>query len=505
MDVVGKPLFIFELANNHQGSVEHGKRIISALKDVVASYNDDFLFAVKFQYRDLDTFIHPAMKGRKDVQNVKRFEETRLSSSQFAQLLDSVRKNGFLAICTPFDEISARRIKEEGYDFIKIASCSFGDWPLMEAVAETGLPVIASAAGVDMDTVGHVVSFLKNRNIPMTLMHCIGEYPTPNDHMQLNQIDLYRTHFPHLTIGFSTHESPDNTQPIRMAVAKGAQVFERHVGIEEDGVPLNGYSSNPDQIRAWLAAAAEAFTLCGIKTGRYVPSKKERSDLEALRRGVFAGSSRLSAGTGITVENVSFAFPSQPGQLCAQDFSKYNRIVLLQDIEKGEPIMRDHVEIRSTLGMVQGYMNQVIGLLRQSNATVPEGSSCEISHHYGLEHFRRIGLVLITCVNRGYCKKLLVMLPGQSHPDHYHKRKEETFLVVQGDLTVEWGNQRKTIRRGETLTIEPGVWHNFQSDEGCVFEELSSTHFTDDSYYRNQKEFVVPRKTTLFLTRSLLE
>lgn len=69
-----KPLFIFEMANNHQGKIEHGKAIIREISKVCSEFNE-FKFAFKFQYRDLDTFIHPAYKNRLDIKNVKGFKK----------------------------------------------------------------------------------------------------------------------------------------------------------------------------------------------------------------------------------------------------------------------------------------------------------------------------------------------------------------------------------------------------------------------------------------------
>jgi len=92
MAVFEKPLFVFEMANNHQGSVEHGKRIIREMKRVAAPYEDVFDFAFKFQYRDLDTFIHPDYKERMDIKNIKRFQETRLTQEQFTELKEEVKK-----------------------------------------------------------------------------------------------------------------------------------------------------------------------------------------------------------------------------------------------------------------------------------------------------------------------------------------------------------------------------------------------------------------------------
>ena len=91
MDVFDKPLFILEMANNHQGSVEHGKTIIKEMKKVCQEYEDIFNFAVKFQYRNLDTFIRPDYKNRMDVKNVKRFNDTRLTKEQF-KMFDELLK-----------------------------------------------------------------------------------------------------------------------------------------------------------------------------------------------------------------------------------------------------------------------------------------------------------------------------------------------------------------------------------------------------------------------------
>ena len=39
---------------------------------------------------------------------------------------------------------------------------------------------------------------------------------------------------------------------IQVAFAKGATMFERHVGIETEKFGLNAYSSTPSQIEMWM-------------------------------------------------------------------------------------------------------------------------------------------------------------------------------------------------------------------------------------------------------------
>ena len=67
-----------------------------------------------------------------------------------------------------------------------------------------------------------MISFFEHRSVDFSLQHCVGEYPTPLENMNLNQIDHLRERHPDVRFGFSTHESPDNTDLVRMAIAKGA-------------------------------------------------------------------------------------------------------------------------------------------------------------------------------------------------------------------------------------------------------------------------------------------
>src|SRR3989338_11245170 len=106
-----KPLFIFEMANNHMGDVEHGLRIIREINEVCRDFSGlGWNFAFKFQYRDLDTFIHPDYKDRMDLKYIKRFSETRLTGEEFLILKNEVEKLGFISICTPFDEKSVENV-----------------------------------------------------------------------------------------------------------------------------------------------------------------------------------------------------------------------------------------------------------------------------------------------------------------------------------------------------------------------------------------------------------
>lgn len=474
------PLFVLEMANNHMGDVEHGLAVIRAFGEVCQGFQ--FHFAFKLQYRDLDTFIHPAAKGRDDIKYVKRFAETRLSQQDFDRLVAEMRANGFLAMATPFDEPSVDVIEAQNLDIIKIASCSFTDWPLLERVALSDRPIIASTAGASLEEIDRVVSFLAHRQKNFAILRCVGEYPTPDERMHLSQIDFLRTRYPGVRIGFSTHEHPDHTDIVKLAVAKGVTLFEKHVGLPTDVYPLNAYSASPEQVRAWLQAAQQAWKICGIGDTRLPPNPEEAASLRSLRRGIFARRP-IAAGETIRSADIYFAFPPQPNQFTANDWSKYAEFTATTAIAQDEAIAPVNAGREDSRARIWDIAQRVKALLSRTNIVVPGGADLEVSHHYGLDRFDEFGLVMITVINRCYCKKLLVSLPGQSHPEQYHEKKEETFHVLYGEITLELNGVPRVCRSGDVVTIEPGVRHAFRSECGAVIEEISTTHNKDDSFY----------------------
>lgn len=139
--------------------------------------------------------------------------------------------------------------------------------------------------------------------------------------------------------------------------------------------------------------------------------------------------------------------------------------------------------------------------------TAEEAERIEIAD-FGLGEFESTGLGILTYVNTDrVCAKELVLLPGQTCPQHLHPSvegqmgKEETFrcragvvfLYVAGEATPAPAGKppahrqdRYTVykevilRPGEQYTIYPKTWHWFQGGpEGAVVSEFS-TRSTDD-------------------------
>ena len=491
-------LVILEFANNHMGDLDHGLKMVDEFAKVKEQFSE-FNFAIKFQFRNIDTFIHPDYKDRMDLKYVKRFSETRFTTEQFLTLKLAAEKQGFATICTAFDEDSVSLIEDMGFSVIKIASCSFTDWPLLNRIAKTNMPVIASTAGTSLDEIDNVVSFFKNRNKDLSVMHCVGEYPTQEENLQVNQIGFLKDRYQNISIGYSTHEEPDNFDSVMLAVAKGATLFEKHVAVVTDEYAKNAYSCTPEQMTNWLTSAGRAFKMCGLENQRHSISEKESSDLRRFKRGVFA-KREIKEGEVIDRSNVFYAWPAQDDQILANDMSKYTHYIAQKSFEPNEAVCNisgqtNKVEVREK---IWNAVQDVKQFLKESGVVYPGEAKLEISHHYGIENFYDTGITMITVVNREYCKKLIIALPGQSHPEQYHKKKEETFLVLHGDVDLFLDDRWHYLQKGDVITIEPGTRHKFSTNFGCVIEEVSSTHYKNDSYYtdesisknKNRKTFI---------------
>ncbi len=152
------------------------------------------------------------------------------------------------------------------------------------------------------------------------------------------------------------------------------------------------------------------------------------------------------------------------------------------------------------------YQDLAYGYLQRAGIVLSaaERANIEIAD-LGLGEFETTGLALMTYVNTARCcAKELVLLPGQTCPQHLHPEipslnyegKEETFrcrwgelyLYVEGKPTAQPRAQPPEHRRhsytvwheiilrpGDQYTLPPQTWHWFQGGpEGAVVSEFST-------------------------------
>lgn len=333
-NAIFEDLFVLELANNHWGSLERGLKIIGDFGQVVRFNN--VRASIKLQFRDVDSFVHKDHRQREDVRYIKKTIATQMPWESLRALVKAVRAQSMLTMVTPFDETSVDRAVEFGVDILKLASSDIRDWLLIEKIAATRRPVIASTGGSSLRDMDDLIIFFNRRGIPFALNHCVSLYPSQDSELELNQIDFLKKRYPDNVIGFSTHECTDWQFSVMMAYAKGARTFERHVDIDYQGVPVSAYCTLPEQADQWFKAFKKAQEMCGAPgTAKRIPPEREIAYLNELVRGVYARTD-LPAGHALTDKDVYLAIPLLKGQISCRELMRGE--VLRAPVKKDAPI-----------------------------------------------------------------------------------------------------------------------------------------------------------------------
>ena len=485
-----KPLVIFEMANNHMGDTAHAIKIIRKYHDVAKPFKEKIDFAFKFQFRDLKTYIHSNFINS-DNKQVKRFVETKLKESDWNKIF-KFSKGKFKLICTAFDEPSVDKIVKLKFDYLKIASCSMNEWPLLEYISKKAKKkkIICSLGGAKKSEIRNIISFFRSRKMNIKYLFCVAKYPTKPENLNLSYFSHLRKIYGDIISGFSSHELPNEKLSGSIAYSMGARIFEKHVGLASKKYKLNKYSTSPNQMFDWLKNLDETILRAGSIKDREKFLKQEKDNLLVFKRGAFLRKN-LSKNKGETlgISDVEFAFPNLRNQITSNEFSKFNKFTLKNKIKKNSPIFKKDVKIINTRSFVEKIRDKISILIDKSGVILKKNSKIEISHHYGLKNFKKFGMCMITILNSKYCKKLLFIFQKQRHPAQYHKKKQETFFILYGKVKLKITRNKvsktQILKTGDIVTIYPKDIHSFSglSKEGAVIEELSTKSMSSDSYY----------------------
>lgn len=124
-------------------------------------------------------------------------------------------------------------------------------------------------------------------------------------------------------------------------------------------------------------------------------------------------------------------------------------------------------------------------MLQASGIVLSDDETVEITD-FGKDSYNKIGLGLIIRINEPeYASKWLTVLPGQTCPNHYHRQIKETFFIIAGDVKMFLDGKVIEMKPGNRVTLVPGTWHKFSSENGAVIEEITTHQIPDDSYFED--------------------
>lgn len=223
------PYIIAEIGVNHEGDMELAKQLIREAKEGGAhaakfqSYKAEKI-ASKNSPAYWDTSKEPTDSQYKLFKKYDGFGE-----EQYKELAKYCNEIGIDFLSTPFD-LEAVDFLNPLMPLFKVASADITNIPLIRKCSSTGKPLVMSTGASSLAEIQMAVDIAKEAGATeIVLLHCVLNYPTPEDHAQLGMIQVLKRAFPDCMIGYSDHVVPDEAiSALEVAVLSGCVVLEKH-------------------------------------------------------------------------------------------------------------------------------------------------------------------------------------------------------------------------------------------------------------------------------------
>ncbi|MFC2378915.1 MAG: N-acetylneuraminate synthase family protein [Segatella oulorum] len=250
---------IGEIGQNHNGSVDIAKLLTELVARPIKE--DDFgidiqpINAVKLTKRDLSEELSSSQMNR-PYDNPNSFGKTYGAHRQFLELSDEAhfevykyaKSLGLDFVETLCAKGCLSMLRLFTPDRLKVASRDLTNLPLLEALAETHIPIILSTGMAGKKELDEALAVITKYHDNIAILHCVSQYPTEPDNLNLLTIRYLQKHYGQYTIGFSDH-TIGIAAPI-VAVGIGAKIIEKHITIDRGmkGTDQKG-SLGPDGVR----------------------------------------------------------------------------------------------------------------------------------------------------------------------------------------------------------------------------------------------------------------
>jgi sialic acid synthase SpsE len=221
------PYIIAEAGVNHEGSMKLAKRLVKEAKEGGAD-------AIKFQSYKAETLASkdsPAYWDTTKEPTQSQYELFKKHDSFWKEEMQELKNYcdeiDIEFLSTPFDVESASFLNEM-MDVFKISSSDITNKPFIEYMCSFGKPILLSTGASNLDEVKEAVSWINAFNLPLSLMHCVLNYPTQDENANLGMIAGLKKEFPDNIIGYSDHTLPKEMKVCEMATMLGAVIIEKH-------------------------------------------------------------------------------------------------------------------------------------------------------------------------------------------------------------------------------------------------------------------------------------
>lgn len=340
---------IGEIGQNHNGSVDIAKLIVELIarpvKEDVFGLELKPMDAVKLTKRDLNEELtgsqmnriydspnsfgrtygeHRAFLELSDEEHFEVYNFAKLLGLDFVETLCAKGCLSLLKLFTP--------------DKLKVASRDLTNLPLLEAMAETKIPIILSTGMAGKKELDDALEVITRYHSDISILHCVSQYPTYPDNLNLSTITYLKKHYGQYRIGFSDH-TIGISAPV-VAIGMGAEIIEKHITIDRrmKGTDQAG-SLGPDGVNRMVRDIRIAERWMGVE-GLYIEESVASSKVK-LERSI-ASKKSLRAGQKITLNDIHLLSPGDGFKWADRENVIGKTIV--KDIPANEIIYPDNIK-----------------------------------------------------------------------------------------------------------------------------------------------------------------
>lgn len=345
-----KPVYIIgEIGQNHNGSLDIAKLIVELVsrpvKEDVFGFDLKPMDAVKLTKRDLKEELsasqmnriydnpnsfgktygeHRAFLELSDEEHFEVYKYAKSLSLDFVETLCAVGCLSLLKLFTP--------------DRLKVASRDLTNLPLLSALAETKIPIILSTGMAGIKELDDALAIITKYHSNISILHCVSQYPTHPDNLNLNTIRYLQKNYGQYTIGFSDHTIGISAPAI--AVGMGAEIIEKHVTIDRrmKGTDQAG-SLGPDGVNRMVRDIRITEKWLGIED-LYIDKSVSSSKIK-LERSI-ATKHNMKSGEIITEEDIHMLSPGDGFKWIHKD--EIIGHTLLKDISANEILYKEFID-----------------------------------------------------------------------------------------------------------------------------------------------------------------
>jgi len=300
----GKPYVIAEIGSNAMRCLNIAKEMIRIAAQVC------HVNAVKFQKR-YNSAVYTKEMYNSPYNSIfgttygEHREHLEFSVDEYAELINCAKENNVDFIVTIFDDISLEQMCGLDIDGYKISSGDITNTLLIEKVAKLGKPIFISTGAATLEEVEKAIEIAKINNDKVIILHCVSQYPTDYENMNLNIIKDYLKRFPDHIIGYSSHDI--GLIGAISAYVLGANVIEKHFTLDNNLYGTDHkLSLNVQQMRELVQELKRVASMLGTSNKKL--NEYEMPARIKLGKSIYT-SREIKKGEKITLDNICIKSP----------------------------------------------------------------------------------------------------------------------------------------------------------------------------------------------------